>query len=445
MAHAVCHEPPLTVVSGSSSTAARCAQIGKGVQVTGVVHRSQLRSRRHPERQPAGFLVDARVGDSGDRGTQPGMAFGVAPPRFMVVLIGMGGEEEHVPSFSTSELGKGSQFSQCTLSQVAHTDPMASKASRDLGLRRISRTTRYLTVGALVAGGALSAAVAKAVPGRATHSAGPGQTTPSTAGSAGPGQPAPGRAGAGSAGSGSDWPARGGADGSGSGSASSGSGSAELGVGVGQLRLGRHAIQRQSARYHSLAEHPPGSAPTGLQPPGGVLRRIVTAATTSFAALGTTATLVVTEPDTQDEALDALRAELDAIDRAASRFRSDSELSRLNGAHGQAFAVSPLFLEALEAALRAAQLTQGRVDPTVGGAMRVIGYDRNFAAIGQGQPTVRIEMRPVPGWQAVRIDRPASLVQLPAGVELDLGATAKALCADRAAWPSRPPPTPACW
>ncbi len=159
----------------------------------------------------------------------------------------------------------------------------------------------------------------------------------------------------------------------------------------------------------------------------------MTAATTSFAALGTTATLVVTEPDTQDEALDALRAELDAIDRAASRFRSDSELSRLNGAHGQAFAVSPLFLEALEAALRAAQLTQGRVDPTVGGAMRVIGYDRDFAAIGQGQPTVRIEMRPVPGWQAVRIDRPASLVQLPAGVELDLGATAKALCADRAA------------
>jgi thiamine biosynthesis lipoprotein len=42
-------------------------------------------------------------------------------------------------------------------------------------------------------------------------------------------------------------------------------------------------------------------------------------------------------------------------------------------------------------------------------------------------------MQPVPGWQAVRVDHAASRVQMPAGVELDLGATAKAFCADRAA------------
>jgi thiamine biosynthesis lipoprotein len=42
-------------------------------------------------------------------------------------------------------------------------------------------------------------------------------------------------------------------------------------------------------------------------------------------------------------------------------------------------------------------------------------------------------VRPVAGWRVVGVDRQASTVRIPSGVELDLGATAKALCADRAA------------
>ena len=48
---------------------------------------------------------------------------------------------------------------------------MASRASRDLGLQRIGSSTRFLAVGALVVGGVLSAAVAKALPGKSTHPA----------------------------------------------------------------------------------------------------------------------------------------------------------------------------------------------------------------------------------------------------------------------------------
>jgi hypothetical protein len=63
---------------------------------------------------------------------------------------------------------------------------MASGASRDLGLQRIATSTRFLAVGALVAGGVLSAAVAKALPGKSNHPAAPlttntvspAQTTP---------------------------------------------------------------------------------------------------------------------------------------------------------------------------------------------------------------------------------------------------------------------------
>ncbi len=153
----------------------------------------------------------------------------------------------------------------------------------------------------------------------------------------------------------------------------------------------------------------------------------------SFAALGTTATIVLTDGNVRDRALAVLGAELDAIDLAASRFRPDSELSRLNAAGGRPFPASPLFLEAVDASLRAARLTGGLVVPTVGGALEAVGYDRDFAAVAVTGPALRIELRPVPGWQAVRVDRNAATVQVPSGVALDLGATAKALCADRAA------------
>ncbi len=155
-------------------------------------------------------------------------------------------------------------------------------------------------------------------------------------------------------------------------------------------------------------------------------------AAATVAAIGTTATVVVTDKRFLGPALDVLRAELDAIDLACSRFRTDSEISTVNAAAGTEVSVSPLFLEAIEAGLRAAVLTDGAVDPTVGCAMRIIGYDRDFSGMASSGPSIRWNLRPVPGWQAVEVDSTRSTVKVPTGVELDLGATAKALCADRA-------------
>src|SRR5262249_23594027 len=87
----------------------------------------------------------------------------------------------------------------------------------------------------------------------------------------------------------------------------------------------------------------------------------------------------------------------------------------------------------VEAALRAARLTGGRVDPTVGMAMQLIGYDRDFALVARDGPEIQVRLQPVPGWQGVVLDRAASTVLVPAGARLDRGAAAKALCADRAA------------
>ena len=151
----------------------------------------------------------------------------------------------------------------------------------------------------------------------------------------------------------------------------------------------------------------------------------------SWRALGTTAELLVTDPGRLVAARRAVEAELAEIDRACSRFRDDSELTRLNSAGGEPVRVGKLLLEAIEAALRAARGSGGLVDPTVGEAMDAIGYDRDFGEIAADGPAPRA--LPAAGFGCVRVDRAHSTVQLPPGVRLDLGATAKALAADRGA------------
>jgi thiamine biosynthesis lipoprotein len=131
--------------------------------------------------------------------------------------------------------------------------------------------------------------------------------------------------------------------------------------------------------------------------------------------------------------LRVLRTELAAIDAACSRFRPDSDLSRANAeaGTGRPTPVGALLAEALEAALRAARLTDGVVDPTVGPALIALGYDATFASIARNGPDP--VLRPASGWRSVGWDPALRLLHLPAGTALDLGATAKALAADRAA------------
>ena len=156
-------------------------------------------------------------------------------------------------------------------------------------------------------------------------------------------------------------------------------------------------------------------------------------ATCSFAALGTTALVALDDPAGRDEAEALLHRHLDDIDRACSRFRDDSELTRLNRAAGRPVEVSPLLMEAILTGLRAAALTDGDVDPTVGNAMRDLGYDRDFTLLDGAPSGPAPRPEPVAGWRTLRIDRARRTVALPAGASLDLGATAKAFAADRAA------------
>jgi FAD:protein FMN transferase len=176
-------------------------------------------------------------------------------------------------------------------------------------------------------------------------------------------------------------------------------------------------------------------------------------ATDSFQVFGTTAVLVVTEAAALGAARAIANAELAAVDLACSRFRRDSELSRLNRARGELTAVSGLFAALVAEALRAAELTDGDVDLTCGQALVSAGYDRDFgelraeaarptAVAGEipGWPsaepafatTAAVTGR-VPGWRTVELDSATPAVRLPRGTQIDLGATAKAWAADRCA------------
>ncbi|MGD0698772.1 MAG: FAD:protein FMN transferase [Trebonia sp.] len=200
---------------------------------------------------------------------------------------------------------------------------------------------------------------------------------------------------------------------------------------------------------------------------------------TAWRALGMLIQLGVTYPKRLAAAQELLEQDLAALDRSCSRFRGDSELVAVGEAARNSrgpvtLTVSPLLAEAVEVSLRAAELTDGDVDPTVGGALAALGYDRDFAELAQtelaqtelahggtwprsatpgdtpadpvtgvagvagrtGGPAAeagKVSVRVIPGWQSVSVDVAARRLTVPPGVQLDLGATVKGWAADRSA------------
>ncbi|HEX3874894.1 MAG TPA: FAD:protein FMN transferase [Solirubrobacteraceae bacterium] len=165
------------------------------------------------------------------------------------------------------------------------------------------------------------------------------------------------------------------------------------------------------------------------------------AVTARWEALGTSVVVRVADPTGLEPAVAAVEAELSAIDAAASRFRADSDLERLNAAGGRWVDVSPLLIDALDAGIRAAELTDGAVDPTLGDALLLAGYTTDWRELGRPprdgprrppRPLV-VRVRQTRAWEQIELRRTPPAARLGGGIRVDLGATAKALAADRAA------------
>lgn len=154
----------------------------------------------------------------------------------------------------------------------------------------------------------------------------------------------------------------------------------------------------------------------------------------AFPALGTTAVVAVPRGADLLRARGILAAQLEELDVACSRFRPDSELTHANARAGERVLVGPLLVDAVDAALTAARDTDGLVDPTLGLQLRAAGYDRSFALV-QARDGWTFRSAPLRrgSWAEVELDRAAGALCVPPACELDLGATAKAFAADRAA------------
>jgi thiamine biosynthesis lipoprotein len=87
--------------------------------------------------------------------------------------------------------------------------------------------------------------------------------------------------------------------------------------------------------------------------------------------------------------------------------------------------VSPLLATLVEVALKAAEESDGAVDPTVGSPLCALGYDRDMSTVDGDGVAMQVA---ISGWCSVTLA--GNTLTLPQGAVLDLGATAKAFAAD---------------
>lgn len=154
----------------------------------------------------------------------------------------------------------------------------------------------------------------------------------------------------------------------------------------------------------------------------------------TFRAMGTEVALI-SHPDADADVFDGAFARVASIfareERRFSRFRDNSELSRLNRSTGRWFEVSAPFATVLRLGLDGASATAGSFDPTVLRAVEAAGYDRDFRAIVPGDVSQTPAPTPCGRWREIELDD--GRVRLPHGVGLDLGGLVKGWTADLAA------------
>lgn len=145
--------------------------------------------------------------------------------------------------------------------------------------------------------------------------------------------------------------------------------------------------------------------------------------------MGTTGFVAVEGPSTL---LDLAQQRVADLETKWSRFRGDSEVSRLNAAGGAPRTVSADTRRLVAAAVDAWRVTGGLFDPTVLPSLRGLGYSTTFDAIA-ADSEIDFLGTPAPGCSGISVDEGSGTVTLPLGVEFDAGGIGKGLAADMVA------------
>jgi len=155
----------------------------------------------------------------------------------------------------------------------------------------------------------------------------------------------------------------------------------------------------------------------------------------TFRAMGCGFRVCVSVPDPQvaRAAVRTARQLAEELEAVLSRFRDDSELSRLNRAGGGRLEVHPVLWAAVRWALWAAHATGGLYDPTVLDRLQAAGYAHSFDPGRQAGPLPPPTPAGFGRWRLVRAHPRKPVVEVPPGVQLDLGGVGKALAAERIA------------
>ena len=154
----------------------------------------------------------------------------------------------------------------------------------------------------------------------------------------------------------------------------------------------------------------------------------------SFKAMGSQMMAALeSNSDQAEEILQQVPAWFEAWEQSLSRFRLDSELSRLNHSKGRMFHVSETLLDVLKLSIRVEGESNGLITPAVMNALETAGYSQDFDQIGSSPLHASREFSPVPGIEEIILNEQEKWVILPPEVRLDFGGVAKGWAARQAA------------
>jgi len=155
--------------------------------------------------------------------------------------------------------------------------------------------------------------------------------------------------------------------------------------------------------------------------------------TIEFKAMGCQMSVILDSSSPRNkERLGRIPGWFEAWEQSLSRFRPDSELSRVNQQPGETIPVSQDFLDVLRIALDVEVRSHGMVTPRVLDALVLAGYDRSFEELAKDT------MSTVPNKNGVTVTTPIDwsadrrTIRLPSHVHLDFGGFAKGWAAQQA-------------
>ncbi|MHB8242954.1 MAG: FAD:protein FMN transferase [Solirubrobacteraceae bacterium] len=163
-------------------------------------------------------------------------------------------------------------------------------------------------------------------------------------------------------------------------------------------------------------------------------------ATATFDCFGSTCTIVVsgdTPERSAEESVELARESLLDWHERFTRFRPDSELSRLNDDPRDAVPVSPIMARFAQAVIEAGSMTGGLVDATLIDEIESAGYRNDLPHPLPLQMALKLapqrrsaHARPTAGWRHIDVDFERGIVTRPPGLKLDSGGLAKGMFAD---------------